>query len=120
METSIVTSIKYKIPILILGPTLSISAYLAWIDKYFDIDKQYQHYMEGTLNGSCVCATSWCDRDLTFELAVVNLTYKILSGLYLRNHKVEEVDTRCRHWLRVVGVQCHGVTSLNFDLTVVT
>ena len=36
----------------------------------------------------CRCATSWCDFDLTFVLAVVTLTYKILSGLYLRNHKV--------------------------------
>ena len=36
---------------------------------------------------------SWCDLDLTFELAVVTLTYKILSGLYLGNHKVEGIDT---------------------------
>ena len=36
---------------------------------------------------------SWCDLDLTFDLAVVTLTYKILSGLYLRDHKVYEVDT---------------------------
>ena len=35
---------------------------------------------------------SWCDLDLTFDLAVVTLTYKILSGLYLGNCKVEEVD----------------------------
>ena len=41
----------------------------------------------------CRCATSWCDLDLTFDLAVVALTYKILSRLYLRNHKVQEVDT---------------------------
>ena len=31
---------------------------------------------------------SWCDLDLTFELAVVTLTYKILSGLYLGDCKV--------------------------------
>ena len=36
---------------------------------------------------------SWCDLDLTFDLAVVTLTYKILFGLYLGNRKVEEVDT---------------------------
>ena len=36
---------------------------------------------------------SWCDLDLTFDLAVVTLTYKSLSGLYLGNRKVEEVDT---------------------------
>ena len=33
------------------------------------------------------------DLDLTFDLAVVTLTYKILSGLYLGNHKMLEVDT---------------------------
>ena len=32
--------------------------------------------------------TSWCDLDLTFDLAVVTLSLKILSGLYLRNRKV--------------------------------
>ena len=33
-----------------------------------------------------------CNLDLTFDLAVVTLTFKILSGLYLVNRKVEEVD----------------------------
>ena len=36
---------------------------------------------------------SWSDLDLTFDLTVVTLTYKILSGLYLGNRKVQEVDT---------------------------
>ena len=36
----------------------------------------------------CRCAMSWCDLDLTFDVAVVTLIYKILSGLYLGNHKV--------------------------------
>ena len=36
----------------------------------------------------CRCATSWSDLDLTFDLAVVTLSLKILSGLYLGNHKV--------------------------------
>ena len=31
---------------------------------------------------------SWCDLDLTFDLAVATLTYKILSGLDLGNRKV--------------------------------
>ena len=31
---------------------------------------------------------SWCDLDLTFDLAVVILSLKILSGLYLGNRKV--------------------------------
>ena len=39
------------------------------------------------------CAISWCDLGLIFDLAVVTLTYKILSGLYLRNRKAWEVDT---------------------------
>ena len=36
----------------------------------------------------CRCATSWYDLDLTFDLAVVTLSLKILSGLYLINRKV--------------------------------
>ena len=51
-----------------------------------------------------------CDLDLTFDLSIVTLTYKILSGLYLKNCKVLEVDTWYGHWLGGVGVQCHGVT----------
>ena len=35
---------------------------------------------------------------------------KSLSGLYLRNCKMYEVDTWSGHWLRGVGVQNHGVT----------
>ena len=34
---------------------------------------------------------SWCDLDMTFDHAVLTLTYNILSGLYLGNHKVQEV-----------------------------
>ena len=41
----------------------------------------------------CRCATSWSDLDLTFDLAIVTFSLKILSGLYLRNRKVQEVDT---------------------------
>ena len=37
---------------------------------------------------TCRCATSWSDRDLTFDLAVVTLSLKILFGLYLGNRKV--------------------------------
>ena len=44
--------------------------------------------MVGTLALGCRCATSWCDLDLTFDLAVVTLTYKILFGLYLGIRKV--------------------------------
>ena len=38
--------------------------------------------------GGCRCAMSWYDFDLTFDLAVVTLSNKILFGLYLRNHKM--------------------------------
>ena len=51
-------------------------------------------FILGRDNGwGCRCATSWSDLDLTFDLAVVTLSLKILSGLYLGNHKVYEVDT---------------------------
>ena len=36
---------------------------------------------------------SWCDLDLTFDLVIMTLTYKILSRLFLGFHKVEKVDT---------------------------
>ena len=42
----------------------------------------------GTFIRVCRCATSWCDIDLTFELAVVTVSLKILSGPYLGNRKV--------------------------------
>ena len=35
---------------------------------------------------------------------------KSLSGLYLTNRKVLEVDTWWGHWLGGVGVQRHGLT----------
>ena len=44
--------------------------------------------MVDTLAGGCSCAMSLCNLDLTFDFAVVTLTFIILSGLYLRNHKV--------------------------------
>ena len=44
--------------------------------------------MIGTLARGCRCATSWCDLDLTIDLATVTLSLKILSGLYLGNCKV--------------------------------
>ena len=45
-------------------------------------------YLVGTLVRGCMCATSWRDLDLTFDLAAVTLSLKILSGLYLGNRKV--------------------------------
>ena len=35
------------------------------------------------LGWECRYAVSWCDFGLTFDLAVVTLIFKILSGLYL-------------------------------------
>ena len=37
-----------------------------------------------TLVGRCRCAMSFCDLDLTFNIALVPLIFKILSMLYLR------------------------------------
>ena len=45
-------------------------------------------YLVGTLFRGCRCPMSCCDLDLTFNLAVVTLTYKILSRLYLGNREV--------------------------------
>ena len=39
------------------------------------------------------CATSWRDLDLTFDLAIVTLSLKILSGVYLRSCEVYEEYT---------------------------
>ena len=44
--------------------------------------------MVGTLVRGCRYAVSWCDLDLTFALAAVALSFKILSRLYLGNCKV--------------------------------
>ena len=45
-------------------------------------------YLVGTLDRMCRCAMSWSDLDLTFDLAIVTLSLKMLSGLYLGNRKV--------------------------------
>ena len=36
---------------------------------------------------------SWFDLSLTFDIAIVTLTFEVLSGLYLGNCKAYEVDT---------------------------
>ena len=53
-----------------------------------------------------ICLT-WCDLDLTFDLAVVTLNFKILSGLYLGKFRKLIFD-RDIAW--GVGVQHHGMT----------
>ena len=65
-----------------------ISTVLHWRDTEMENLLPTLPYLEGTLVGGCRCATSWCNLDLTFDLAVVTLTYKILSMLYLGNCKV--------------------------------
>ena len=42
----------------------------------------------GTMARWCRYASLWSDFDLTFDLAVVTLTFKFLSELYYGNHKV--------------------------------
>ena len=66
-----------------------------------------------TLVGVSRCATSWCDLDLTFVLAIVNLTYNTWSGLYLGNRK------RCRKLILVrdIGWGCRCAMSSDLDLT---
>ena len=47
--------------------------------------------MVGTMVTGCPFQMSWCDLDLI--LPVVTLTFRMFSGLYLRNCNVQEVDT---------------------------
>ena len=61
---------------------------MSWCDLDLTCDLAVVALTYKTLVRGCRCATSWCDLDLTLDLAVVTLTYKMLSGLYLRNRKV--------------------------------
>ena len=61
----------------------------------------------GTWGRGCRCATSWCDLDLIFDLAVVTVSLKILSGLYLGNRVGSFLVGAL---IGGVGVQRHGVT----------
>ena len=65
-----------------------------------------------TLLRECRCATSWYDLDLTFDLGIVTLTYKILSGLYISE------TVRCRKMI-LVGILVR-VVDMTFDLVIVT
>ena len=58
-----------------------------------------------------------CDLDLTIDLAIVTLTYKILSGLYLGNCKVYLVRILVRGY-RCATSWCD--VDLSFDRAVVT
>ena len=51
------------------------------------------------------------DLDLTFDLAVMTLTFKILSRPCVANHNVQEVNIWLGYyWMQLLGVQHHGVT----------
>ena len=57
-----------------------------------------------TLVGGCRYATSRCDLDLTFDLAVVTLSLNILSGLYLGSIRCRKLGI-CSH-LATVPKNC--------------
>ena len=40
------------------------------------------------IDWGCRCGDLWHNLDLTFDLAIVILTFNILSGLYHKNHNV--------------------------------
>ena len=63
------------------------------------------------------CVMSWCVLDLTFDQTVVKFKIKILPRLYLRKHKVWEVDTWQGYWL---GVCVQYNVNLTWPLTLMT
>ena len=68
---------------LLLSKLLSngnMGAYIYWFDCRIV-------YVRG-----CACAPSLCDLQLSFDLAIVTLTFNILSRLYLRNLLILELD----------------------------
>ena len=67
------------------GNTLYVIFIWAVCQKLYDVESSY---LAGTLVGGCRCATSGSDLDSIFDLAAVTLSLKILSVLYLGNHKV--------------------------------
>ena len=59
---------------------------------YISVTFTHRKLTLGTdISWECRCATLLCDLDLTFDLAVVILTYKILSRLFLENLQAWEV-----------------------------
>ena len=74
--------------------------------------------MVGIFAGKIICAVSWCDLDLTFDLALVTL---ILSGLHLINHKMKNFVTWQVSWFEIVGEECHCMTyNLGQNVSTVT
>ena len=44
--------------------------------------------MVGTLVGGCRCASSLCSLDLSYDLVIVTMSCKILSGLFIGFGKI--------------------------------
>ena len=57
-----------------------------------------------------MCATSWCDLDLTFDLAIVTLTIKTCPGYISETIRCRNLMLGRDIWLGGVGVQSHGLT----------
>ena len=63
---------------------------------------------------------SWCELNMIFNLLEVTLSFKVLSGLCLRNFKVQESDTwkGIIYWVGVGGrckMSQYGI-DMTFDL----
>ena len=65
-------------------------------EKFFSYISETIRYRKFILDRdnfwTCRCANSWCDLDLTFDLAMMTITFKILSQLYPRKRNVQEFD----------------------------
>ena len=69
------------------------------------------------------CVALWRKLHLTFDLAVVTLSLKIWSRLYLRNHKVRKLILSRGHWCGYAMSCCEfdlildqAVVTLNFKI----
>ena len=50
--------------------------------------------MVGTLLRGCRYDTSCCNLDLSFDLVIVTMSFKILSRLFLGFRKMKNIDSR--------------------------
>ena len=66
------------------------------------------------------CMMSCCDLDLTFELVIMTINFKLLSGLYLEKRKVYKVNTRQGHWWGCGCAMSWCDPDLTFDLALLT
>ena len=49
--------------------------------------------MVGTLFRGCMCEKPCCNLDLSFDLVILTMSFKIFSGLFLVFCKMKNVDT---------------------------